>query len=164
MSKEMKEAPFKEVEKQGVVTESFNETYDEAVEETGNEIYADAFYDYFNDDQERHGTVDGDEYINEEHELNAIYADAFYEYVNGDQYVNEEHERLMRQDEEALMELLAEEERAEREMNEKLKQERDLEEFLWKIDYGIAEPEDFGNYRYETNWDVLLNLLKGPIH
>ncbi|PWA79211.1 hypothetical protein CTI12_AA208210 [Artemisia annua] len=160
----MKEAPFKEVEKQGIVTESFNETYDEAVEETGNEIYADAFYDYFNDDHEGHGTVDGDEYVNEEHELYAIYADAFYEYVNGDQYVNEEHERQMRQDEEALMEQLAEEERAEKEMNDKLRQERDLDELLWKINYGIAEPEDFGNYRYETNWDVLLHLLKGPIH
>ncbi|PWA94667.1 hypothetical protein CTI12_AA058010 [Artemisia annua] len=160
----MKSSTCKEVEKQGVVTESFNETYDEAVKETGNEIYADGLYEYFNDDHERHGNVDGDEYVNEEQELYEIYADAFYEYVNGDHYDNGEHERQMRQDEEALMELLAEEEQAEKEMNDKLKQERDLEDLLWKIDYGIAEPEDFGNYRYETNWDVLLNLLKGPIH
>ncbi|PWA53600.1 hypothetical protein CTI12_AA442890 [Artemisia annua] len=160
----MKTPSFKDVEKQGLVNESFNETYDESVEETGNEFYTDAFYEYVNDVHERHGSVDGEEYVNEDHEVYEIYADAFYEYVNGDQYVNEERERRMRQDEEALRELQAEEERAEKEMNEKLKQERDLEELLWKIDYGIAEPEDFGNYRYETNWDVLLNLQKGPIH
>lgn len=97
-----------------------------------------------------------------ESELLEIYADAFYE--ESQEYVNEDHQRQTIQDEEALMEILAEEDRAEREMEERIRQDREFDELLWKIEYGIAETEDFGNYRYETNWDVLLKRMKGPIH
>ena len=97
-----------------------------------------------------------------ESELQEIYADAFYEESHG--YANEDHERQTIQDEEALMEILAEDDRAEREMEERIRQDREIDDLLCKIDYGIAEMEDFGNYRYETNWDVLLKTMKGPIH
>lgn len=66
--------------------------------------------------------------------------------------VEDYYERL---GEEALREALAEEDRVERENEERMREEREYNDLMFKIEYGIAEVEDFGRWKNETSWDFI---------